>query len=267
MLNAALIMNAYEKLAQESHEASYFLIEVEVVEETGSTNADLLQRAQDINKPLALIARHQTAGRGRAGRVWHSVADDVLTFSLAWRTEKTAQELMGVSLVIGVALAEKLLEIGVPVNLKWPNDILKEGKKLAGILIESQKKYDGSTCLVMGVGLNLRASDAFEKIIGQTVADSAWLAQMDRNELMAHLLYALAQAMNHFEQAGFSYFQHRWNQLNAHAHQMVNIIDNGQIVHHGTIVGIDTQGRLLLQTKTGQVSIHTGDVSLRTAIV
>jgi BirA family biotin operon repressor/biotin-[acetyl-CoA-carboxylase] ligase len=265
MLNSLAISECYEQMAREKKLKSYFDIAVEVVDETGSTNADLLKRANDIMQPVLLIAKNQTAGRGRAGRTWHSVSEGVLTFSLAWKMDKTAQELMGISLVVGVVIAEKLIELGVPVKLKWPNDLLKDQKKMAGILIESQKTQDAQTCVIIGVGLNLSVPDTLEALIGQSVADSAWLASMDRNKLMAHLLYALSDGITTFLETGFQAFQTRWNQLNAHTQQMVNIIDHGHVVHVGQVMGVDEQGCLLLQTETGMLSIHTGDVSLRVA--
>lgn len=263
MFNASSIKQHYEQLQSEKKSKTYFDVDVDVVDKTGSTNADLLKKANDISKPLLLIAKHQTAGRGRSGRTWHSVSNGVLTFSLAWRMNKSAQELMGISLVVGVAIAEKMIELGVPVKLKWPNDILKDDKKIAGILIESQKTVDAATCVVIGVGINLLVPDALEAVIGQSVADSAWLASMDRNQLMAHLLKALTDSIACFLEEGFSAFQLRWNNLNAHAHQTVNIIDNGTIIHTGEILGVDAQAYLQLQTANGRQSIHTGDVSLR----
>jgi BirA family biotin operon repressor/biotin-[acetyl-CoA-carboxylase] ligase len=236
---------------------------IEVIDETASTNFDLMQRAREITHPILLVAKHQTAGRGRAGRMWLSTIDGVLTFSLAWRFDSSAQELMGLPLVVGVALAETLLEIGVPVKVKWPNDILKEGKKLAGILVESVPSGLKGTCAVIGIGLNLQISDELELQIGQAVADAPWLAQMDRNLLLALLIHALSVALETFQQRGFAVFVERWNQLHAFAHHQVAIIEQGRIQQSGLALGVDTYGRLLLQTEREILAIHSGDVSLR----
>ena len=107
-------------------------VDVEVVEETGSTNADLLKRAAALSAPLLLVARNQTAGRGRAGRSWLSSSEGSLTFSLAWRFDGGLPRLTGLPLAVGVALAETLERLGVQVGLKWPNDVLRDGDKLAG---------------------------------------------------------------------------------------------------------------------------------------
>lgn len=238
-------------------------VDVEVVAQTGSTNADLMERLPYLQTPLLRIAEHQTAGRGRAGRVWHSVPGGVLTFSLAWYFPQPSQALLGLPLVVGVAVAETLLALGVPVALKWPNDILKDAKKLAGILIESAAARDGGSWGVIGIGLNLRIPDALEAEIGQAVADAPWLAQMDRNLLVAHLLNALAKAMDQFRQTGFGAFAERWNRLHAYAGQAVQILDNGQLQQEGIALGVDQSGRLVLQTSQGQLAILAGDVSLR----
>ncbi|MEB0031872.1 biotin--[acetyl-CoA-carboxylase] ligase [Undibacterium sp. RTI2.1] len=243
-------------------------VDVEVVAETGSTNADLMARLGDLQAPLLRIAERQTAGRGRAGRVWHSAPGGVLTFSLAWRFKRgvqagSAQSLSGLPLAVGTAVAEVLLSLGVPVQLKWPNDILKDKKKLAGILIETASTNDDAMWAVIGIGLNLRVPEALEAEIGQAVADAPWLAQMDRNLLMAHLLNALAKALEQFQQHGFSAFAARWNALHAYAQQNVLILDGGEQRHAGIALGVDATGCLVLQTEQGQVTVVAGDVSLR----
>lgn len=252
-----------QALYQLNRAADYPAMAIEVVEETGSTNADLMQRAKTLRVPTLLIARHQTAGRGRAGRTWLSTPDGVLTFSLAWEFPSGPQTLMGLPLAVGVALAERLQQLGVPVKLKWPNDVLKESKKLAGILVESQLGNGGSNWAVIGIGLNLSVPEALEQSIGQAVADAAWLAQMDRNQLVAQLLQALQAALSEFALQGFSAFVARWNRLHAHAQQAVVIMDQDKILEQGIAIGVDAQGCLVLQTDQGQVLIHSGDVSLR----
>ena len=240
-------------------------VDVEVVAETGSTNADLMARLNDLQTPLLRLAEHQTAGRGRAGRTWHSVPGGVLTFSLAWHFPQSAQELLGLPLAVGVALAETLITLGVPVQLKWPNDILKEQKKLAGILIETSSHAFSGSWAVIGIGLNLTVPDALELEIGQAVADAPWLAQMDRNLLVARLLNALAKAMDEFVQYGFAAFSERWNRLHAYTGQAVIVLDRGQVLHDGLALGVDNTGCLVLQTPQGQVTVVAGDVSLRPA--
>ncbi|MFK3741214.1 biotin--[acetyl-CoA-carboxylase] ligase [Massilia sp. TN1-12] len=238
-------------------------VAVEVVQETGSTNADLLARAPALAAPLLLLAEHQTAGRGRAGRSWLSAPGHSLTFSLAWRLEGGLQRLTGLPLAVGTALAETLGRLGQPVKLKWPNDILKDGDKLAGILVETQGMPDGSTWAVIGIGLNLAMPDELEARIGRAVASMPWLARMDRDALMAALLDGLAGALDEFARHGFAAFSARWNLLHAYQGEPVVILDRGEVLHEGLAAGVDDAGRLLLDTAAGRVAIVAGDVSLR----
>ncbi len=237
-------------------------VAVEVVPETGSTNADLLARAAQLEAPLLLIAEHQTAGRGRAGRSWLSAPGHSLTFSLAWRFDGGLHALTGLPLAVGVALAETLGRLGQHVQLKWPNDLLKDGDKLAGILVETQPA-GGAAWAIVGIGLNLAMPDELEARIGRAVAAVPWLARMDRDTLMAAVLDGLAQALREFGAKGFAAFSARWNLLHAYQGQPVTIIDRGEVLHEGLAAGVDDAGRLLLDTEQGRVRIVAGDVSLR----
>jgi BirA family biotin operon repressor/biotin-[acetyl-CoA-carboxylase] ligase len=237
-------------------------VAVEVVPETGSTNADLLARAPTLSAPLLLIAEHQTAGRGRAGRSWLSAPGHSLTFSLAWRFDGGLQRLTGLPLAVGVALAETLGRLGQPVQLKWPNDLLKDGDKLAGILVETQPVED-ATWAIVGIGLNLAMPDELEERIGRAVAAVPWLARMDRDALMAAVLDGLAAALRQFAAHGFAAFSARWNLLHAYGGQAVSIIDRGTVLHEGLAAGVDDLGRLLLDTEQGRIAVVAGDVSLR----
>ena len=237
-------------------------VRVEVVEETGSTNADLIARVRTLGAPLLLAAKHQTAGRGRAGRTWLSAPDASLTFSLAWKFPGGPGALAGLPLAVGVALAETLAALDVKVQLKWPNDLLKDGQKLAGILIETHVA-DNATWAVIGIGLNLALPDELEARIGRPAASATWLARMDRNELMARLLDSLAAMANEFSAQGFRAFCGRWNRAHAWHGVPVQILDRGVALQEGQAVGVDEAGQLLLDTPNGRVSVVSGDVSLR----
>lgn len=259
LLSAPLISAASGSAAQR--------VAVEVVAETGSTNADLLARLDSLTSPLLRVADMQTAGRGRSGRTWHSAAGATLTFSLAWRFNRSLQSLVGLPLAVGVAIAEALALFDVDVQLKWPNDVLKDGSKLAGILIETasvRHAPHGGIWAVIGVGLNLAMPDDLAAQIGRPVAAMPMPA-LDRNRLMATLLNGLSEALAQFDAAGFGTFVARWNRLHAYAGQQVAIMDHGQILHKGKAIGVDDSGRLLLEIGSERVAIVAGDVSLRVA--
>lgn len=246
-------------------------VAIEAVVQTGSTNADLLARlpgsghAGELAGAVLRIAERQVAGRGRAGRPWLSAPGASLTFSLAWPFRGPLHRLAGLPLAVGVALAETVAAQGVPVQLKWPNDLMKDGAKLAGILVETQKAPDGTIWAVIGCGMNLLMPDEMEAAIGRTVSSAPWLARMDRNELVAALLSRLAAVLAEFDDTGFAPFRDRWNALQGWCGQAVNILDNGVIVQQGLAAGVDETGRLLLDTPAGQVAVLSGDVSLRLA--
>jgi BirA family biotin operon repressor/biotin-[acetyl-CoA-carboxylase] ligase len=242
-------------------------VAVEVVAETGSTNADLLARLGTLDGPVLLIAERQTAGRGRAGRSWLSAPGASLTFSLAWRFKGPLQQMAGLPLAVGVALAETIAALGVAVQLKWPNDLLRDGSKLAGILVETgaANAGDGGIWAVIGAGINLVMPDELEAQIGREVAAAPWLAQMDRNQLMAALLSRLAAVLAEFDDTGFAPFAERWNALHAWRDREVSIIDDGKVLQQGRAAGVDAIGRLMLATGAGMVEVLSGDVSLRLA--
>lgn len=278
-LNAAAIAGHCHCCRADAH-----AIAIEVVDETGSTNADLLARigasaasgsaaaTGTALRPTLLAARRQTAGRGRAGRSWQSDAGS-LTFSLAWGFARPLAGLVGLPLAVGVALADVLRARGTAVGLKWPNDVLLERRKLAGILIETAgtgNSAGGRTWAVIGIGINLAPDVEPGANSARPDADApafplpiAMLPATDRNRLLAELLDALATCLQAFDADGFAPWTARWNALHAHRDQEVRIIDRDRELHAGRALGVDDSGRLLLQTAGGTVAVMAGDVSLR----
>lgn len=135
---------------------------LQAVAEVGSTNTVLLERSRRDAQPQLLVAERQHAGRGRLGRDWWSAPGDSLTFSLAWPCEGwPLDQLSGLSLAVGLALAEAIEPAGRRLRLKWPNDLWLDGRKLGGVLIETAASAGGAPrVVVIGVGLNLRAPQA-----------------------------------------------------------------------------------------------------------
>ncbi|MBV8046626.1 MAG: biotin--[acetyl-CoA-carboxylase] ligase, partial [Paludibacterium sp.] len=126
---------------------------IAVADQVDSTNTQLLSRANsDGLHGLVLAAELQSAGRGRLGRRWQARLGDCLMFSLLWRFDRGLAELAGLSLAVGLALARVLRQLGAPVELKWPNDVLLGGCKMAGILIELSGDALGPAAVVIGIG-------------------------------------------------------------------------------------------------------------------
>lgn len=263
MLNMTLPSLDHEKIVAWCTSFNLGKIDVEVVAETASTNSDLMARIANLTRPLLLVADNQTAGRGRLGRAWVSAQRSGLLFSLAWRFGPDTG-LSGLSLAIGVALAQILDTLGVKVQLKWPNDLLKEGNKLAGILIESAHTQDRHIGVVIGVGLNLIIPPSLEMQLKHPIADARWLAQMDRHQLLVTLVHAIINALILFESAGLTPFVEAWNQYHAYAHQQVGVYHNGVLIKEGVALGINHLGHLSIQNHNGHIdAILAGEVSLR----
>ncbi len=236
-----------------------------LVAETGSTNADLLAGIENFAAPQLLIAEAQTAGKGRAGRAWHSEPGATLTFSLAWKFNLPTHALLGLPLAVGVVITEALAQFEVDAGLKWPNDVLLGGKKVAGVLIETAVAKEAArdqVWAVIGIGINIVMPERLAALIGRPVAAASRL-QEDRNRVLAALLNGLVDAASLFEAQGFRAFRERWNQRHAYSGQQVVIVDRGQMLHEGRAAGVDDSGRLLLDTSNGQIAVVAGDVSLR----
>lgn len=242
-------------------------IDVEAVAQTGSTNVDLMQRLPSLPRALLRVADRQTAGRGRAGRPWRTTPQSALTFSLAWRFERPLHALLGLPLAVGVALAEALQVLGVQVQLKWPNDVLRDDAKLAGVLIETAadggRDRGGATWAVIGIGLNLVAPPELETELQRAIGAAPELQKQPRETVLAVITSALADMLAQFERHGFGAFVERWQAFHSYAGHPVRILDNGRVVHEGIAAGVDMMGRFLIDTEAGRVAVLAGDVSLR----
>ena len=240
---------------------------VEVCLATGSTNEDLLGLARSLQRPVALLAEHQSAGRGRRGRAWHSPLGASLYLSVAWPLRLPVAGLSGLSLAAGIALADALdASFGTRTGLKWPNDLYLGGHKLGGILVEVTGSPEGPCVAVIGIGLNCRLPEEGNEAISQPWTDlhRATGGDVDRNHLAAALLISLSQELPRFEQQGFAPFVERWNARDILRDQPVTLL-LGEETAEGVARGVGDLGALLLEQE-GQVrSIAAGDVSLRPA--
>ncbi len=232
-----------------------------------STNTLLLEcAARGASSGTVLAAEWQGGGRGRLGRPWHAGLGGALTFSLLWRFAQGATALSGLSLAVGVALARALEDGGARgVALKWPNDVLWRNGKLAGILTELQGDALGPTAAVIGVGLNVRLSDATRARIGQAAADleTACGTAPDRNALLACLLVELARVLDAFARQGFAPLRAEWQRLHAHQGRRVTLLLPGGAHQRGRACGVAEDGAFLLETQAGVKRYHSGEISLR----
>lgn len=234
--------------------------DVDVLGECDSTNARLLERAEGgAGSGTVIVAERQTAGRGRLGRSWFSAPGDSLTFSLLWRFPR-GQALGGLSLAVGVALVDSLRAQGIGgLALKWPNDVLREGRKLAGVLIEL---VPGSPhCAVIGIGVNRRYP--FGMPADLRAAAAAIEADIPANRLLAQLLAGLERTLGEFALGGFSAMRERWLGHCGHLGQPVCIVSEFSAPLDGRCVGVDADGVLLVETVGGLRRVLSGDVSLR----
>ena len=239
---------------------------LEVVDQTGSTNDDLMVRArQGGPNGLVRVAEVQTAGRGRRQRKWFSAPGGALTFSLLWNFSAGSGALSGLPLAVGVSIVRSLETFGVQgLQLKWPNDIQWRQRKLGGILIETTAGTSGVTSAVIGIGLNLQLPTRVVERIEQPTVDleSAGL-KIGRNELLARLLGDLHDVFAEFSRGGFVALRDQWQRLHAHQDKMVTI-ELGDGVHMtGKATGVNEVGALLVQTPEGERTVYSGEPSLR----
>ena len=271
-------------------------LSVEVVHTIRSTNTALLERARAVPdtspnnnevivrrsvesgafgrraidlQPCLLVAEHQTAGRGRQGRVWLSSPGASLTFSLA--LPLTLSDWSGLSLVVGVAIAEAL--DGTPdrnagaaprIGLKWPNDLWLRGapdttRKLGGILIETVAA-GAQRLAIIGIGLNVQRFEPTEVNTG-----FAPLGELDTAAsaptVLARIALPLVQALQQFEREGFAPFAARFAERDVLRGRAIST--TLAEVPHGIARGVSAQGALLVETDAGIVPVSSGEVSVR----
>lgn len=235
---------------------------IQIYDEIDSTNSESLRQIQSgSTENRVVVAATQTAGRGRRGRQWLSPKNAGIYLSLTRRFSLQANALQALSLVTAISVLDALQEAGAQgLQLKWPNDVLYEGKKLAGILLELQQK-EGARFIVFGVGVNIELSADFQASIDRPVTDlSGIIAELPSREvLLAALLNRLCRNLATYEDSGFSVFQERWNALDCYRGQDIEI-QNGESRLVGKSLGVDASGSLLLQTQQGTQSINGGEI-------
>ncbi|VTR60505.1 Bifunctional protein BirA [Serratia fonticola] len=239
---------------------------VTVLPVVDSTNQYLLDRLAELTSGDACIAEYQQAGRGRRGRQWVSPFGANLYLSMFWRLEQGPAAAMGLSLVIGIVMAEVLQRLGAEqVRVKWPNDLYLNDRKLAGILVELTGKTGDAAQLVLGAGINMAMRETNASQI-----DQRWInlqeagITIDRNELAAKLLNELRNSLRQFEIDGLAPFISRWRKLDNFIDRPVKLLIGEQQIF-GIARGIDQQGALLLEQEGVIKPFIGGEISLRSA--
>ncbi|NRA72796.1 MAG: bifunctional biotin--[acetyl-CoA-carboxylase] ligase/biotin operon repressor BirA [Gammaproteobacteria bacterium] len=213
-----------------------------------------------------ILAEAQTAGRGRRGRTWASPLGASLYMSMHWRFEEGIHATMGLSLAVGIAIAEALTELGVnDIGLKWPNDIYYQGRKLAGILIELEGQTTDCCDVIIGIGLNVNLPSHASELIDQPYSDMSQTGiDLNRNLLSATILRHLWQLLEQFERTGFSAFVARWQQFDCFNNEAVQLLI-GQRTISGIAAGVDASGGISLIIDGRPQTFYGGEISLRKA--
>lgn len=229
-----------------------------------STNQYLLERLETLQSGDACIAEYQQAGRGRRGRQWFSPFGANLYLSMFWRLEQGPAAAVGLSLVIGIVMAEVLQELGAEnVRVKWPNDLYLNDRKLAGILVELTGKTGDAAQIVIGAGINLAMRNVTTDVINQS-----WInlqeagINIDRNALAIRIIKELRKALQLFEDEGLVPFLQRWQLLDNFINRQVKLIIGDREIH-GISRGINEQGGLLLEQDGVIKPWVGGEISLR----
>lgn len=232
---------------------------------TESTNELALNALRNGVHRGIYIAEQQTAGRGRRGRQWISPFASGIYFSLAWRFRVGVTALEGLSLVVGLAVKRVLDRAGIQnVGVKWPNDLLINGRKLAGILIEVQGDTSIESQLVIGIGINAVLSKESAAFIDQPWADIQQQGvTLSRSALLADVINELTEVLKQFEQDGFQCFRDEWIAADVFRNQVVRVQTGIEAFMTGTAIGVNETGALLLKTDDGVRTLHGGEVSLR----
>ncbi|MBV9191528.1 MAG: biotin--[acetyl-CoA-carboxylase] ligase [Betaproteobacteria bacterium] len=225
-------------------------IEIRKVERCGSTNAVLLAEG----KPgVLLVADEQTAGRGRRGRRWYSMPGADVTFSIS---AEIARPEPGLALVAGVAAATALRALGVTqAALKWPNDVLVNGAKLGGILVETRGRL-----VVFGFGINGRHDASLERRLKRPIAALDQFIAVDRDRVTARVAACLLEALATLRARGLEPIVREWEQLDVHTGQRVRVrLADGRVLS-GLARGLERDGSLRVETAEGVRAVYSGRI-------
>ncbi|MCW8196841.1 bifunctional biotin--[acetyl-CoA-carboxylase] ligase/biotin operon repressor BirA [Proteobacteria bacterium 005FR1] len=245
--------------------ATRLLSKLDLAGSIDSTNTRALNEARaGAGSGLVCLAEHQTAGRGRRGRQWVSPYGRNIYLSLVWEFTTGAAAMEGLSLAVGVAIVRALRASGIEgVQLKWPNDVLWQERKVAGVLLEMTGDPAGHCQVVIGVGINVAMLESeAEGIDQQWVSLHSISSEVSRNKLTADLLNELLPLLVGYQQEGFAPLREEWEALDCFGEREVEIRVGDQITV-GRVLGVNAAGALRLKTAEGEQLIYGGEASLR----
>lgn len=244
--------------------AGSWLDRLELVPHIPSTNTELVRRGlTESIDGTALLAEVQTAGRGRRGRTWRSPFARNLALSVGIRIERSLAEVGAVSLAVGVAVADALAAVGLQgVALKWPNDVLLDGRKLSGILMELPRAVEPPE-LVVGIGINVGGAVIVAGEVDQGVADvTERVPEVSRNRLAGGVIDSVFDLCRRFEREGFEPIRSAYDALHGFQGETVRVVTGTDSVT-GVVLGVAEDGALRLRTGSGEREFSGGEVSLR----
>jgi BirA family biotin operon repressor/biotin-[acetyl-CoA-carboxylase] ligase len=252
------------------------LSNLEIFKSIDSTNKHAREKAE--REPCSgtvILAEQQTAGRGRRGKTWVSPFAANIYLSIVWDFEQGAQALEGLSLAVGVAVKRALNSHGIEgVQLKWPNDIYIDGKKLGGILLEMIGDPAGQCSVIIGVGINMAMPADQGANIDQLWTDvrtqiqiqqpeNEQQTQLGKNHLTSSLISEIIILLSDFQAQGFSFYRDEWQAADAF-YGLQAAIHTPQKSISGKVRGVDPNGALRLELDNGDIETFIGgELSLR----
>jgi BirA family transcriptional regulator, biotin operon repressor / biotin---[acetyl-CoA-carboxylase] ligase len=255
------------------------LRQLTVLDTVDSTNLFLQRLPLAKQQGHAVVADSQESGRGRRGRCWHSPAGGNIYLSVGWKLPATADSIARLPLAVAVCIARAIQQAGIATaGIKWPNDILVDGKKLAGVLLEARHRGPGGVIVLIGVGINVRMPPDSPK---GNLIEQAWidvcshlpqpLAEDFRDRLCGAVLGELLRGLELFAAQGFAAFAADWNRLDILYGRAIDVTIGGNPATEtvsGTAAGISTRGGLLVHCpgpcgRETSREFLAGDVSVR----
>jgi BirA family transcriptional regulator, biotin operon repressor / biotin---[acetyl-CoA-carboxylase] ligase len=234
-----------------SDKSKFLFPNIILLQEVTSTNDYLLKQSQESKANAICITEHQTAGRGQRGKTWSSEPNDIC-FSLLWNTPLNLEQLSGLSILTGIAIAESIQELSLnqPIQLKWPNDLFIEGKKTGGILIESTKN-DTDTAIIIGIGINnnTQAPDVDQPT---TSLKNYTSSHISSRNIITSIINNLTKKLFQFNENKLENYINNWKEFDLNYDKTISIYTN-QETHTGINLGVNKKGALILKNKNNEL--------------